>query len=221
MGSFFSINSPFYKIMSKVFDAIVISLIYVVVCIPVITIGPATTALYYTIVKSLRRERGYIVREFFKSFKMNIKQGIIAGLIFTLLAALLIFNLYNVDVIGGKAAGYLWYLYLILLILEMMVYVYVFPILSRFTVTIKNLFRLSLFMAIRHLLTTLVSLVILAAGLLITWLTTGLALFFVPALVTLLTSLMMERVLKRYLPEQEEEYDENGELIKKDEWFRE
>ena len=60
MGGIFNINSPFFRVMSKVFDVIVLSLLWTLCCIPVITIGPATTALYYAIVKSIRKDRGWV-----------------------------------------------------------------------------------------------------------------------------------------------------------------
>ena len=45
--------------------------------IPIITIGPATAALYYTVVKVVRRNRETVIKSFFHSFKSNLKQGIL------------------------------------------------------------------------------------------------------------------------------------------------
>ena len=42
----------------KLVDLLWLSIIFFVTCIPVFTIGPALTALYYTVVKFIRRERG-------------------------------------------------------------------------------------------------------------------------------------------------------------------
>ena len=68
MSGFFNLDNPFFSIMGKIFDMMVISVVYILICIPIITIGPATTALYYVVVKLIRRERGYVFSEFFKSF---------------------------------------------------------------------------------------------------------------------------------------------------------
>ena len=93
MGNFFSTDSPIFSILSKVSDMLFISITFIFLCIPIVTIGPASTALYYAIVKVIRRERGYVFREFFKSFKMNFKRGAIVGVILTLIFFVLTFDL--------------------------------------------------------------------------------------------------------------------------------
>ena len=80
MGNFFNMDNPLFSILSKVCDMLFISIAFILICIPVITIGPACTALYYVVVKVIRRERGYVFREFFKSFRLNFKRRIISVL---------------------------------------------------------------------------------------------------------------------------------------------
>ena len=72
MNKLFDINNPFFKFMSKFFDLMVLSLIFTVCCIPIVTIGPAITALYYSTVKNVRRDRSYAYKEFFHSFKRDL-----------------------------------------------------------------------------------------------------------------------------------------------------
>ena len=250
MGGFFNMNSPFYRFMSKVFDVMLISLVWSVCLVPVIVIiyftenilglggvgyalflilmvvgasllGPASTALYYTVVKAIRRDRGYVVKEFMKSFKLNFKQALIVGIIITLFSSLLYLNLGYAKALQSEFGNMLWYVYVAMIIVLAMISMYVFPVLSRYSVTIKNLFKMSFFLSIRHFLTTVVSLVIFTAAALGCFITGGVGLIILPGASTLLTSLLMERVLKRYLPEEEKELNEDGEEIKKDEWFRE
>ena len=114
MGGIFNINSPFFRVMSKVFDVIVLSLLWTLCCIPVITIGPATTALYYAIVKSIRKDRGYATKEFFKAFKMNFKQGAIVGVLLTVFGLILTVNLSYAKSLGSSFGSFLWYVYLVL-----------------------------------------------------------------------------------------------------------
>ena len=68
---------------------------------------------------------------------------------------------------------------------------------------VSHLFKLSLFFAIRHIVTTVVALVIVVVGALLVYLSLLLALVFVPGVCTLLVSLLMERVLRRYTPDAE------------------
>ena len=47
MGKFFGLDSPFFKVMTKVADFIILNFLVLVFSIPVVTIGPALTAMYY------------------------------------------------------------------------------------------------------------------------------------------------------------------------------
>ena len=217
MGGFFNINSPFFRIMSKVFDIFALSIIWVLCCIPVVTIGPATTALYYAVVKSLRRNRSYATKEFFHAFKTNLKQGMIVGVFLLVLTFILMVNVEYAKQLGTTFGTYLRYFYIALLVAVLVVSIYVFPVLSRFTVTFKNLLKISLFFAIRHLLTTIVSVLILGASIFLVEFTLLIGLVFVPAVCALLQSFMMENVLKRYIPDAQKDEAEGP----KDEWYNE
>ena len=42
MGNLFNMDNFFFRFMGKFFDAAVLSIVFTLCCIPVITIGPAT-----------------------------------------------------------------------------------------------------------------------------------------------------------------------------------
>ena len=250
MGGFFNMNSPFYRFMSKLFDLMVLSLIWSACLVPVLVIiyftesiiglgaigyalflvlmvvgaalvGPASTALYYTVVKVIRRDRGYVTKEFIKSFKLNFRQALIVGVIITVFSSLLYLNLGYSKALESEFGNMLWYVYVAMIIFLSMISMYVFPVLSRYSVTIANLSKMSFFFSIRHFLTTVVSLICFLGAAFGCFITGGVALIILPSASCLLSSLLMEKVLKRYLPEEEVELNEDGEQIKKDEWFRE
>lgn len=74
MGSLFNLDNPIWRFMGKLVDVFILTLLWAVCCIPIITIGPASTAVYYVTLKLVRDEESYTVRSFFKSFKENFKQ---------------------------------------------------------------------------------------------------------------------------------------------------
>ena len=51
MSKLFDLDSPFMNVINKLSDIIIINLVYIFCCLPVFTIGAATTALYYTVYK--------------------------------------------------------------------------------------------------------------------------------------------------------------------------
>ena len=184
MSNFFNLDNPFFQTMSKVFDLILVSVLWVFCCFPVITIGPATAALYYVVAKVVRRERGYVYKEFFRAFKENF----ITGTVYTIVLVVMAF---------------LFYMYWMMLFVIGCITVYVFPLLSRFHVKPLQLVKMSLFMALKHLPRTLIMLVFV--------LITGFTMFIMPPLTmilpgvcALLCSFQLEKVMKLYLPKPEE-----------------
>lgn len=216
MSNFFNMDNGFFTALSKFVDIIIISLVWLICCIPIITIGPATTSLYYAVVKVIRRERGYLVREFFRSFKMNFKIGTISGIILTLLYLILFFDRNFAASLEGNQRVIMYSIFNVMLLLLFCTTLYIFPILSRFNVGVKQLFKTSLFLAIRHLPTTILLAIITIAFMLGTYII-PIAVLIAPALCTLLISLLLERVLKKYMPEKSEDAEHSG----RDEWYLE
>lgn len=62
---FMEYDSPVMTVISKTADILLLSALWFICCVPLITIGAATTALYYSCVKAVRRDKGYLIRDFF------------------------------------------------------------------------------------------------------------------------------------------------------------
>lgn len=215
MGNLFNVDNAFFRFMGKLFDVVALNLVFIIVCIPLVTIGPAISALYYASVKSIRRDRSYPIKEFFKAFKRDFKQSFIVGLILVLAAAIIYVDIrFVVDFIKNDFTA-MRYVYLIIGLVISFISVYIFPLISRFSLKISGLFRLSFYLAIRHLLTTVVSLILLFGGFVLVYISAGLAMILVPVLLNLLISIMMEKVLIKCmdLVQTDENYEN------KDQWY--
>ena len=215
MGNLFNMDNAFFRFMGKLFDVVALNLVFIIVCIPIVTIGPAISALYYASVKSIRRDRSYPIKEFFKAFKRDFKQSFIVGLILVLASVIIYVDIrFVVDYIKNDFTA-MRYVYLVIGLVISFISVYIFPLILRFSLKISGLFRLSFYLAIRHLLTTIVSIILLFGGFVLVYISAGLALLFVPVLVNLLISIMMEKVLVKCMDMvQTDEDNEN-----KDQWY--
>ena len=215
MGNLFNMDNAFFRFMGKLFDVVALNLVFIIVCIPIVTIGPAISALYYASVKSIRRDRSYPIKEFFKALKRDFKQSFIVGLILVLAAAIIYVDIrFVVDYIKNNFTA-MRYVYLVIGLVISFISVYIFPLISRFSLKISGLFRLSFYLAIRHLLTTIVSIILLFGGFVLVYISAGLAMLFVPVSVNLLISIMMEKVLVKCMDMvQTDEDNEN-----KDQWY--
>lgn len=75
MRKLFDLENPVFQLISRLMDLAVLGLICIVCCVPVVTVGPAVTALFKA-VYDLTIERGSgIVRTYFRAFRDNFKQA--------------------------------------------------------------------------------------------------------------------------------------------------
>lgn len=122
-------------------------------CIPVFTMGASTTALYYTVNKSIRNKKGYAYREYWKAFKRNFKQATLCFLMWFVVAIFLVG-----DVIVTKQVlrqdtqlGASYYFFLVLAGAALAWEFYLFSYIARFECTIMEAMKKSLFMMIANL----------------------------------------------------------------------
>ena len=87
-------DNPVFVFMGKLGDVVLLNVTWLVCCLPVVTIGASTTALFYAARKIAAGEEYRIWHDFFHSFRENWRQAAVLWL--GLLAALAV------------AAGNLW-----------------------------------------------------------------------------------------------------------------
>jgi uncharacterized membrane protein YesL len=191
--------------LEKVFDGITLNILWLLFCIPVITIGASTTAFYYTGVKVLRRERGHLAAEFWRSFKLNFVKGTQLWVIFAVLLLILGINR-NIapDIQDGYFGLFLVCLYTALTLLVLAAALYSFAALSRFNMNTLWILKVGLYMTFRYFNYTLAILAVFGLTVLIIH---YLPLFVLglPCFSLIAISYLMEKVLRRHTPKQEDE----------------
>ena len=127
----FNIDGGFYKFISRFFDLVKLNFLWLLFCLPVITIGASTTAAYGVALKMVDDEESYIARSFVREFKRNFKQGTVLGLIF-IVATYAIYLDYEINRISEDGSIPL----IVIGILSAFIYVsamlYSFPLLARY-----------------------------------------------------------------------------------------
>jgi len=204
VNNFFSNEGLFARFMNRLWDLICVSILWFFCSLPLFTLGAASTAAYYTCAKVLRHHNGHVFGEFFRSFRMNFRQSTV----FTLIcgAALVILVLDCVYFYTTSA----FFLYLFYLMIAMVIgcMIYFFPMLSRFAMTVFMLFRTSAVLMFRHLIKTILLLILLfsvALGIyLMPW---GILVF--PGLGFWLGTYLLEPVLRTCAPAPEEGSEES------------
>lgn len=145
---FLDLDSPLMQGLSKLADMMILNLLTLVCCIPIITVGPAFTALNYMALKMVRDEECYIVKGYFKSFKENFKQGTIIWLLMMLVAFLLVLDFYIMISSENEIGNIIQILIVVAAVFWLCTALYVFPVLARFQntirATLKNAFLMSI-----------------------------------------------------------------------------
>ncbi len=92
---FFAYDSPLMNSLSRLTDLVVLNVFFIICCLPVVTIGAATSALYSAMFK-LKSDEGQPYKQFFIAFKRDFKQSTIFFILYTLLIAFIVFDIYVV-----------------------------------------------------------------------------------------------------------------------------
>ncbi len=140
---FFSADGALYKFITRFWDMVKLNFIWLICSLPVITIGVSTVAVYSVTLRMIEENEGYVVRNFFRAFKENFKQGMAIGPITILFAAVLYIDFtFAKQHIGFAILGvFSAFMFGIALI-------YAYPLLARYDnrlfKTIKNSMRISM-----------------------------------------------------------------------------
>ena len=133
-------NSWLYKTSQMVGDVVIISVLFLLFCIPVVTIGPSITALYYTVYRKYQKKSDSLSKDFIRSFKDNLKNGIAINLIYLAYLAVAGFNIYFAFNGLGSVKLPDWYTVVSFIPLLPVIFTipFVYPLLARFSNGIKG-----------------------------------------------------------------------------------
>ena len=207
-------DSRIMSFLAKLGDMFILNVLYLVCCIPVITIGAATTALYYNTLKMAENRESYVWREFLRTFKENFKQATIIWMIILVIGAVLVGYFLVMWGIGSQALASVTAIVVIVVgVFLILTAVYVFPVLARFDNSVLNIMKYALLMAIRHLPSTVVILAIHSVPLLLAFASLeafirGLlpVLLFTVSILAYFESKLFSRIFSNYYPKTED-YD--------------
>ncbi len=190
--------------LGKVVDIVWLSILWLLCCLPVVTIGASSTALYYTVHKTIRGSRGYTTRTFFTALKDNFKQATLSYLVWLLVMIVLVADLMITREVlkSGNTMGMFFYCFLVMIAFAVGWGCYLFSYTARFANTVKATVKNAFLLELRHLPWSLLIICITAAALFATWLL-PVILIFLPALLFLIYDLILERLFRRYMSEED------------------
>ena len=84
-------DSKFWHFATLVADFILLNLLFVVLCIPVVTIGPAVSALIHTTLKLSEDENRTIIKPFWNEFQRDISKKMVLWIVYLVLIAAMVY----------------------------------------------------------------------------------------------------------------------------------
>ena len=183
-----------------------LNILWLICSLPVVTIGPSTTALIYSCMK-LKKDEGYPTKNFFKSFKENFRQASLIWLIYLAVGALIVLGLIfwnNVQIPGAKLC---WAVVIAVGIFYVISLMYVFAIQSKFVNSIKDTIRFSVLVAFANLKDTFLIFCVFAgvvlANIFTTLVVNVITLFVGMGIITYLLGIYYAHVFEKYIPAQD------------------
>ena len=205
IGRAFSYTGPVFTWGSKAFDVVLLSVYWVVGCLPVVTIGASAAALYYAIDRSVLLDQDTATHTFWRSFRRNLKMGTAHWLLTFALGFLFLLNF---GICRANLSGHVQWLfcglYLALTAILAACALYLFPMIARFDMPFGWYLRGSLYCVFRYFPVSMFLVLLLGAGY---WsvLRFPLTLIFIPGLYSVITVPSVRKRINPFGPMEEEQ----------------
>ena len=146
--------------LNKIGDIVIANLLFILCCIPIITIGPSLTALYHCMLRTVKGNNNGTTKTFFRAFKENFRQSLLVWLGLLAVGFLLFTNIRFLESTTSAASKPLFYLSLGITGLVVVLALYIFPVIAAFANTTINLIKNAYVFAFLHFPSTLLIAVI-------------------------------------------------------------
>ena len=141
------LDSRLYRFLETATNFLFLNIVWLLACLPVVTIPPATAALFGVVREWVRQEDAGVVGPFVRRFKENFVQSLIVGWLWMLLGAVLLFNLLAIRQMPGPLGLPSLVLVAVASLFYLTTSVYLYPVLVSYETTwfgvIRNAFFIS------------------------------------------------------------------------------
>ena len=200
---FFDPQNSLWHWIGKVPELFCLSFFWLILCVPVITVVPATVALYDAIVRKLRPDEKGLFRRFFVTFWKELGRGILMSLLWLVVFAFLGYChwLLKSRAEESQTMAVLSLVYQITLLIPVAVFFWAVALESRFYYSFWQLHKNALLFALSYLPRSALVLLIALAAAFGCWYFPGF-LLILPAIIMTLQSIPLDHVMVSLMPEE-------------------
>lgn len=203
MSGLFNPENKFWNFVAKLADVCIMSFLWLIASLPLVTVGAATTAFYDFTLRQVRDQEGGIWSSFWSSFRRNFKKASLLWLLYVLGLAFLALDLYaswKMYLSAGLPALFMLSLCACVSIIFLFCTYYIYPLLAVFNFPVKKLIKDSFIMAMANLHVSITLLVISLAAAAAVYYVSGLFFFWI-GLAIFASSYFVTGVFGRYTGE--------------------
>lgn len=148
--SIFNTDNLFMRICEKILDLVTVNLLFLLSCLPLVTIGIAKISLYETLFEIKGARRVKVTAMYMQAFRKNWKVGLKLGLLELLLVGISLFDLVFFwrqetmlfQMLKATCIG--------VIIFTSLLFLCIYPLAAKFEKTVKDLLQTGLIMVSLH-----------------------------------------------------------------------
>lgn len=204
MNRFFDPDNFFWRWFGKMADLFLLSCLWLLCSLPIVTIGTSCIALYDSIAHCVRGPEDGPCKRFFRTFKAELWRGIGITVLWLVLAFILSTSYQFLRQMGEESRALSIYAtaFAGTTLIPIGVLCWLIPLESRFTHSFIGLHKTAIYFAIGHLPTTAAITALLIVFTLITVFFPFMVMLL-PGIQVTLQSWFIERVFVKYMPKEE------------------
>jgi uncharacterized membrane protein YesL len=140
-----------YRILERFLDLVVLNLCWLIACLPVVTVWPATTALFAVVREWALGREPRVIGSFLRFFKANFTQSLCLGVLWCPFGLLLLFNLNLAAQSSPPWRLLLFFCFSTLGGVYLVASVYLFPVMSNYRVSFVQVIKNSIIFGVGQL----------------------------------------------------------------------
>lgn len=215
MKSFFNPDNFLWQWFGRLADFFLVSCVWLLCCIPVITAASASIALYDTVAHCIHGKEADMLRRFFRTFKNELGRGILMTIFWAIVSFVLNMGYQILTQMAAEDSAWQIFgiIYFVSLLVPLGIACWAIAIESRFTYSFGQLHRTAIFFTFAHLPQTL-AVVILFVITLNLLRAIPFLVMFLPGLMVSLQAIFIEKVFNQYISAEEKNMEETDEETK-------
>ena len=200
-SSFFDPKSKATRFLTSLCNLLLLNLIFIVSCIPVITIGAAVTSLYRITIAILAGDNPSVIKDYFRCYRENFLKATGLLLLYSVLTAFFVFEIYMIRTMLDPSFQWTAFFPFFFILVIVASSFYSFPLLAWFDESFKQILKNSLLIALTNLPVTIMYMAISAGLAFLVYqfptITMSQMVFFGFSLFALFYSLFLKRIFEK------------------------